>query len=457
MAGPSSVGTQLVFTSQPVSVDAGETIAPPVIVQIRDSHGTLVSDADGPVTIALGTNAAGASLAGTTTVTAAHGVATFDDLWLNQPGTAYTLVATSGTLTEATSSPFTISLIFLAVSAGADHSCSLNTGGLAYCWGSNAYGQLGDGTTTSRTKPVVVTGGLRFKSIVTGDYFTCGLTIAGAGYCWGYNFDGELGDSTKTGRTSPKAVVGGLVFSTLGPARGYTVCGTTTDAAAHCWGRDPLGDSTVTSRSAPVLVSGGLSFQSVATGYDHSCGVTTGGSAYCWGENLYGQIGDGTGVTRLTPKLVATSVSVGTVSAAEFDGCSVGSDHAGYCWGDDTDGEDGDNSTNVNRLSPVSVYGAVQFLSISTGDQFTCGLTTTRAAYCWGQNTNGQVGSGASGADMPSPVLVGGGLSFSSISAGGSHACGVSAGALYCWGLNASGQLGDGTTTNRAGPVKASP
>ena len=111
----------------------------------------------------------------------------------------------------------------------------MTTAGLAYCWGDNVDGKLGDGTTTDSTVPVAVSGGLTFQSVNAGSTHSCGVTTAGAAYCWGDNREGQLGDGTNT-------------------------------------------DSTV-----PVAVSGELTFQSVSPGYTHSCGVTTAGGAYCWG------------------------------------------------------------------------------------------------------------------------------------------------------------------------------
>ena len=101
----------------------------------------------------------------------------------------------------------TARLAFSAVSTGVYHTCAVTAAGAAYCWGHNYYGELGDGTRTNRSSPVLVAGGVRFAAVSAGGFHTCALTAAGAAYCWGSNYYGELGDGTTTDRSSPVPVV----------------------------------------------------------------------------------------------------------------------------------------------------------------------------------------------------------------------------------------------------------
>jgi alpha-tubulin suppressor-like RCC1 family protein len=172
-------------------------------------------------------------------------------------------------------------------------------------WG----GTLGDGTSSGdRNIPVLVAGGLGFASVRAGSQHTCGLTTGGAAYCWGRNLFGELGDGTPTSPENPAnqnipvLVSGGLSFASVS-AGGFHSCGVTPGGDAYCWGGNragELGDGTFTDRNIPVLVSGGLSFASVSVG-EPTCGVTPGGEAYCWGPNGAGSLGDGTTTKSATP------------------------------------------------------------------------------------------------------------------------------------------------------------
>ena len=200
-------------------------------------------------------------------------------------------------------------LTFRAVSAGGYHACGVTAAGLAYCWGWNDRGQLGDGTTIDQHRPVRVAGGASYAAVSTRGGYTCGVTAAGAAYCWGSNSGGQLGDGTFDDRSSPVAVLGSLRFVAVSAGGDRHTCGATTAGAAYCWGRNErgqLGDATTTDRSKPVLVAGEVSFAAVSAGGSHTCGVTAAGAAYCWGSNVLGELGDGTTVeVRYTPVHVA--------------------------------------------------------------------------------------------------------------------------------------------------------
>ena len=143
---------------------------------------------------------------------------------------------------------------------------------------------------------------------------------------------------------------------------------------------------------------------------------------------------------------------VASVGAGSIHTCSLTVTGDAYCWGFNDFGQLGDGSTN-GSLTPVLVSGGIRFSSISTRGGHTCGVTPVGDAYCWGENFRGQLGDGTT-INRLTPVLVSGGLSFASVSTAFSGTCGVTTvGDAYCWGENFSGQLGDGTTINRLSPV----
>jgi hypothetical protein len=202
-----------------------------------------------------------------------------------------------------------ISSAFMTLSAGGGHTCGVTTSGTAYCWGDNFSGDVGDGDLSQHASPVPVSGGLTFAAVsaAAGGGFTCGVTTGGAAYCWGSNVSGGLGDGTTTNRSNPVAVLGGLSFVAVSVGL-FHACGVTPGGAAYCWGYNnagQLGDGTRTDRTSPTLVLGGLKFAKVSAGGGHTCGVTTEGAVYCWGLNAFGELGDGTTTDRLTPVHVA--------------------------------------------------------------------------------------------------------------------------------------------------------
>jgi len=371
-------------------------------------------------------------------------------------------------LGPALSTSATQALSFRQISAGKFHSCGVTTDNLAYCWGQDASGELGDGThpaNGSSSTPIPVSGGLHFLQVSAGNYYSCGVTTDQRAYCWGENFYGKLGDGTNTPRLTPVAVIGGHRFRQVDTGD-YHTCAVTPSDEAFCWGYNhygQLGDgSTFNQRRRPVRVAGGLTFRRVIAGALHTCGVTTGFRAYCWGDGRDGQIGDGKTYTRWTPRLVTGGLSFRQVHAGYTHrpggahSCGVTTDNRAYCWGGNDQGQLGDGTT-IQRLKPVAVAGGLQFNGVSPSEEHTCGVTTGSRAYCWGWSYYGVLGDGSQLGDGParlSPVAVVGGISFSAVSAGPGHTCGVTTGnAGYCWGQNNAGQLGDGSQTTTSTPV----
>jgi alpha-tubulin suppressor-like RCC1 family protein len=188
-----------------------------------------------------------------------------------------------------------------------------------------------------------------------------------------------------------------------------------------------------------------ISFTAISAGGNFGCGIATDRLLYCWGSDSAGQIGNGS-------KGAGTTPSLATVKSERFTTISAGAQHAcalnllgrAFCWGDDSRGQLGDNRA-INSTTPIPVAdSSLQFRAISAGGSHTCGVTTSGSAYCWGEGNRGQLGNGiADSSDVP--VLVSGGLSFVAIGAGRSHTCAIdSTGNMYCWGDNSLGQLGTG-------------
>src|SRR5439155_213184 len=172
-------------------------------------------------------------------------------------------------------------------------------------------------------------------------------------------------------------------------------------------------------------------------------GLTASGDAWCWGP---------------TPLPVSGGLTFTKLDAGQEHTCGVIASGTAYCFGRGDEGQLGNGSftSDLGFLTPVLVVGGRTWTAVSAGFVHSCGLTTDNDAYCWGNNALGTLGDGTT-TDRSAPTLVTGGLAFLSITADNSHTCGVVADAsAYCWGGNQLGQLGIGSTISQTAPAQVS-
>jgi Flp pilus assembly pilin Flp len=290
----------------------------------------------------------------------------------------------SGKLGNGTSSgifdtpqPVSAGYTWQMIHAGVNHTCGITTGNTLYCWGSASDGRLGNAFSSgSFNVPAgLVSAPSSWIDVDVGATFTCGIASGGAAYCWGDDGFGQLGNggaiSPNTPVSTPSAV------STASSPATYTAiavgnshaCGIATGGAVWCWGaggNGRLGGGSG-NETAPVAVttSGGrpAGYSKLDAGDVHNCGISSADSSlWCWGYDSSGQLGNGPSpfADQYAPYLVASGGGIPTawsqVSAGGASTCGVGTDGSGWCWGLDSGEQLGNGSAlTANQSAPSQV------------------------------------------------------------------------------------------------------
>ena len=305
----------------------------------------------------------------------------------------------------------------VAIAGGYQHTCAILDDGSVSCWGDNNYGQLGDGTTSSRIVPTQTSSlgtGRTAVAISSGEYHTCALLDNGSVSCWGHNISGFLGDGTTTQRNSPTQTSSfGTGRTAVAISSGdYHTCAILDDDSVSCWGDNfhgQLGDGTTTQRNTPTQTSSlgaGRTAVTISSGYMHTCAVLDDGSVKCWGYNIQGQLGDGTTSSRNVPTQISslgTGRTAVAISSGEYHTCALLDNGSLSCWGSNDFYQLGDGTT-TDRDTPtqtLSLGNGRTAVAISSGEYHTCAILDNASVRCWGANYYGQVGNGISASLNP--------------------------------------------------------
>ncbi|MBI3072531.1 MAG: hypothetical protein HYY84_10490 [Deltaproteobacteria bacterium] len=344
------------------------------------------------------------------------------------------------------------------LAAGAGHTCARMTTGGVKCWGMNDHGQLGDGTTTNRSRPVDVAALGDVVAVGAGYAHSCAIVSDGGRVvCWGDNRDGGIGDGTATDRAVPTVVAGLGSAVTIAGGAGQS-CALLGDGTVKCWGANTygqIGNNTTGDFAAPAVVNGLANVRSIAVGGFHACAlvVLDGGVPWCWGRNNAGQLGDGTDAGRSAPVAVIGVTSAKALAAGELHTCALLANGTATCWGANSDGQLGDGTQTDRWIATnVATLDAGAATGVWAGRSHTCIRRSDGTASCWGQNSRGQIGDGTTSVKL-TPTLASSVANILLMATGGAFTCAIQGdGTLACWGDNAFGQLGDGTTQDRATP-----
>lgn len=364
--------------------------------------------------------------------------------------------------TEAGDAGCSGSGVATAVSTGFAASCAvLSTGGVE-CWGRNNKGQLGNGSTNNSPAPLPVSNINNAVAVGNGNEFACALLADGTVDCWGYGATGVLGTgSTTTGATgslTPVAVPG-VSSATALAVGGGVVCVLLEAGTVQCWGDDVYGEigaggpeSAVP--SLPVVVPNLTGVKAIAAGNVFVCALLSAGTVQCWGDDSYGELGyiATSQLFSSTPVAVPGVTGATAISTGLYAACVLLSDGSVRCWGENVMGQVGNGADGSVVGTPVPVSGLSDVVGLAAGGNYSCAVSANGTVECWGDMY------AASGTILytysanPTSIVV---SNVTSLAAGLFAACALqSNGAVVCWGDNTYGELGDGSTVSSPSAVQ---
>ncbi|SFD32563.1 dockerin type I domain-containing protein [Ruminococcus albus] len=330
------------------------------------------------------------------------------------------------------------------VSLGTNYSACITKEGNLYTWGWNYHGQLGDGTDENRITPVKIMDNV--VQVCLGNQYSACITKYGSLYMWGMNYYGQLGDGSIEDKFSPIKIMDNAKKVIIAPGHfcGCTTACLSTDDSLYIWGANysgQVGDGTTEHKNKPIKIMNNVS--QISLGTSHSACISKDGNLYTWGNNMYGEIGDGTYDSKLVPKKIMDNVV--QVCLGESQSACITKDGALYTWGYNYDGilGYGSKQENEDKNIPVKVMDNVEKIILHV--RHSACITKDRTLYEWGHGDYSPVKI----MDNIKDVNIGTSVFESPISA-----CITNEGSLFTWGNNEYGQLGDGTTEYKLVPTK---
>lgn len=334
-----------------------------------------------------------------------------------------------------------------------------------FSWGYNGDGQLGSGTTTDRSSPVQV-GALKDWSLIRGSQKTTSHAIKTDGTLWGWgsNTYGQIGDGTTTNRSSPVQIGSLTNWASVSGGRSHTLA-VKTDGTLWAWGAATSGQlgngDAVTSYSSPIQIGSLTTWSKVSAGASgSSLAIKTDGTLWAWGYNQNGELGRSNTTNYSSPVQVGALTNWSKVYASETFTHAIKTDGTLWAWGQGANGQLGLGNTSYYS-SPVQVGALTNWRSVSkdtTGGAGVLAVKTDNTAWAWGSNPYGGLGLGDT-TTYSSPVQIGALTNWSVIESDGYSSIGLKTdGTIWTWGYNAYGQLGQSPALlynlNRSSPVQ---
>ncbi|MGE0790623.1 MAG: RCC1 domain-containing protein [Sandaracinaceae bacterium] len=343
------------------------------------------------------------------------------------------------------------------LAAGTDHTCGSRAADQTACWGSNAVGQIGDGTMVSPRSSATMLATTGVTVVGAGSFHSC-VASGTQLRCWGGNAYGQAGPGPDP-TLSPTAVPGlPAPITDVASGAGHTCA--IASGRLFCWGdnaQGQLGTGDNTPQPTPVeITSLPAPPVQVSTFSNTTCVRLATGAAYCFGSGSSGQVGDGGGVNRNAPSPVSGLTDAIQIGAGTTFACALRATGEVSCWGNDFFGQLGNGAGTMNGTTPGGPLTLpIPVREIAVGSAHACARADD-GVYCWGQNTQSQCGIDVTSAtQLDVPTLVPGGGIVDSIAAGSAHTCTRTGTSFACFGSNSAGQLGVGslTPTRSAAPL----
>ncbi|MES2862879.1 MAG: T9SS type A sorting domain-containing protein [Bacteroidota bacterium] len=351
------------------------------------------------------------------------------------------------------------------VASGYNHSLGVKSDGSLWAWGSNYFGELGQGYSSyaNVTSPIRVGTATNWSKVSVGGRHSVAIKTDGSLWAWGGNQYGQLGDGTNVNKYSPVQIGSSYNWSVIECGLEFTAA-LKTSGDFNSWGRNnsgQLGIGSTVDTNAPRSFDG-PHFDRLSVGNNHCAGIQylSGGAwVYTWGNNAYGQLGRGIG---------ANVLGISQISLDPYAGVVCGDGHTLFlkpngtviARGKNTTGQLGYNSIS-NFIGPINYTSSGELIpgtgftmsqGVSSGNGFTAIFKGTKL-WTWGNNAQGQLGKGTT-TNVNYPTGMDGFSSWRKVSAKGNSVLAIkNDGSLWAWGDNSVGQLGDGTTTNRLQPT----
>jgi alpha-tubulin suppressor-like RCC1 family protein len=349
-------------------------------------------------------------------------------------------------------------LITGAIAAGGTHTLALKEDGTVWSWGTNTYGELGDGTNVQKTSPVQVSTLTGVVAIAAGGYHSLALTSTGTVWAWGRNGNGQVGDATSGNNKWSPVQVASLANVAAIAAGDYHSLAVVSGGTMKAWGYNAngrLGNNSTTDASTPVSVSSVTTASATAAGADHSLALLTDGTVVGWGANPQGQLGAATPTQSLVPMAVPNLSGVVALAGGTSFSYAIraNGDPAGVVWsfGMGGSGQLGDGTLVANRKSAAS--GPVSVRWLAAGDRHGLAFRQDGSTVSWGADDSGQLGDGATIASRANPVKTMGAGELVQLAAGFSYSVALRAdGTVLTWGIGGA-QLGLGPSGMRTLPT----